>query len=106
MNDIITKVKTISWIIDTEFDDYLNTVVPMLLEYAEKYCNQEWRDDNGNPEDVPGPVIMFVAKATEYSIAQAGVKSETLGDYSISIADDIPASALAHLKQYRKVKFI
>jgi len=106
MNDIIAKVKTILWIVDTEFDDYLNTVVPMMLEYAEKYCNQEWRDDNGNPEDVPGPVIMFITKAAEYSILQAGVQSEKLGDYSISVTDDIPDSVLAHLKPYRKVKFV
>jgi len=86
MNDIIDRVKAILWIVDATYEGYLNEVVPNLLEQAEKYCNREWRNDDGEPEDVPGPVVMFIARAAEAMIAQEGMTSESLGDYSISLS--------------------
>ncbi len=92
MTDIVDRVKIILWIQSTAYDLYLNEVVPSLLEYAEGICQRTWRDDDNNPEGVPGPVVMFIARVAELHIANAGVTSESLGDFSINVTTDIPLS--------------
>lgn len=107
MNTVITRVKAVLWITDTTYDAYLNEVVPNLFEQAEQYCNREWRDDDGDPEDVPGGVIMFIARAAEAMIAQEGMVSESLGDYSISLSSGRMADLKGEfLRDYARVKFV
>jgi len=106
MNNIIVRVKTILWIVDDAYDNYLSEVVPILLRKAEKYCGQEWRDDDDAPEDVPGPVVMFIARAAEVLLQNEGVKSESLGDYSITLAQGhINTLKTQYLTDYRQMEF-
>lgn len=106
MNDLITRIKKLLWIVTEDYDTYLSEAVPIFLELAEDTCRTIWTDKDGEPKDVPGPVVLFIARAAEYNISQAGVSSESLGDYSISITTDFPSSITDLLKPYsRKVRF-
>ena len=106
---MIDKVKKILWIQDAQYDDYLNTIIPMLKDFAKEYCNNPFlvydEDTEEYVEEIPEPVILFLAKATEYNIFQSGVKSESVGDYSVSFETDYPESITKLLRPYRKVKF-
>jgi len=114
---MIDKVKKILWITDAQYDDYLNTIIPMLKEFAIKYCNNSFLVENpdydeDDPEseeyieEIPEPVILFIAKAAEYNISQSGINSESLGDYSVSFETDLPPSITKLLTPYRKVSFV
>ena len=108
---IITKVKKyLLFVTDTTYDDYLDVKVPASLEFAEKYCNQYFSTKNpdydvevpGSEEfilAIPGPVYEYIAKDIELSIN--GVKSESLGDHSITYNQSAEPAKL--LTQYRKV---
>lgn len=81
-------------------DEYIEEVIPDLIEYAEAYCNQTF-------EELPGPVKLFVAKAIEYNMNKAGLSSESVGgELSYSYDMDFPQSLMKLLKPYRKVRFV
>ena len=110
MSELVDRVKAILWIQDHQYDDYLNEVVPSLKEFAKEHCNNKFLvEDPENPdeyiEELPGPVVMFIARAVEYNINQAGLKSESLGDWSASYSQELPQSVIDLLKPYRKVRF-
>ena len=107
---IITKVKKyLLFITDTTYDDYLDVKVPASLEFTEKYCNQFFSTNNpdydvavsGSKEfilNIPNPIYEYIAKDVELNIN--GVKSESLGDHSITYNQS--AKPIKLLTQYRK----
>jgi len=108
---IIIKVKKyLLFITDTTYDDYLDVKVPASLEFAEKYCNQYFSTKNPDYDvEVPGseefilaiprPVYEYIAKDIELKLD--GVKSESLGDHSITYNQS--AEPIKLLTQYRKM---
>lgn len=100
----ITEVKNLIPIKqeNTKYDTYLNTIIPMLEEFAKTYCKQSFTDDTG-AEAFPGPVKIFVAKAAQYNMNPAGVNSRGAPGTSVSYEMDFPASIMRYLKAYRKV---
>ena len=106
MTTIVARVKAILWIQTADYDDYLNEVTPNLLEYAEGICLRTWRDDDGEPEDVPGPVVMFIARAAEFYLAHAGITSEQLEGFQINMNTDMPGSITKLLNPCKRVKFV
>ena len=107
---IITKVKKyLLFITDTTYDDYLDVKVPASLEFTEKYCNQFFSTKNPNYDvavsgseefilNIPNPIYEYIAKDVELNIN--GVKSESLGDHSITYNQS--AEPIKLLTQYRK----
>ena len=108
---IITKVKRyLFFITDTTYDSYLDVKVPAVLEFTEKYCNQFFSTKNpdydasvsGSEEfilNIPNPIYEYIAKDVELNIN--GVKSESLGDHSITYSQSVEPIKL--LTQYRKM---
>ena len=109
-SSIIIKVKKyLLFITDTAYDDYLDVKVPAVLEFTEKYCNRFFSTKNpdydvavsGSEEfimAIPNPVYEYIAKDVELNIN--GVKSESLGDHSITYNQS--AEPIKLLTQYRK----
>jgi len=107
---IIIKVKKyLMFISDTTYDDFLDVKVPAALGFAEKYCNQYFSAKNpdydvevpGSEEfilAIPNPVYEYIAKDIESNIN--GVKSESLGDHSITYNQTADHAKI--LTQYRK----
>ena len=108
---IIIKVKKyLMFISDTTYDDFLDVKVPAALGFAEKYCNQYFSAKNpdydvevpGSEEfilAIPNPVYDYIAQDIESKLES--VKSESLGDHSITYAQS--AEPIKLLTQYRKM---
>ena len=108
---IITKVKKyLMFITDATYDDYLDVKIPSALEFAEEYCNQFFSIKNPDYNAlvtgsekfimaIPGPVYEYMAKDIDLSIN--GVKSESLGDHSITYNQAADHAKI--LTQYRKM---
>jgi hypothetical protein len=105
---MIDDIKKLLFISTNEFDEYLGVIVPILLDHAKDYCNNTFKKYDEVLEeyvdDIPKPVTLFIAKMAEQNLTQSGLKSESLGDYSVSFDTDNPHLKL--LLPYRKVKFI
>lgn len=91
---------------DTTNDAYYTAQIPVLLEYANQYCKQEF-DDEDVYDDLPGGVKLFIAKAAEWNLNKAGIQAKSAGDLSVAYAvTDMPSAILAYLKPYRRVGFV
>jgi len=107
---IIIKVKKyLLFVTDLTYYSYFEVKVPAALEFAEKYCNQFFSTKNPNYDvavsgseefimAIPNPVYEYIAKDVELNIN--GVKSESLGDHSITYNQS--AEPIKLLTQYRK----
>jgi hypothetical protein len=87
--------------VDTTTSAYLTAIVPMLTDYAREYCNQAWTDDA-----LPGPVKIFIAQAAKWLMEDQGVTNKTLGDGAVSFANSLPATIVAMLRPYKRVRFV
>lgn len=76
-----------------------------LKEWVKDYCNNQFLDEDGN-EDIPAGVDLFLDRAVKHMEKDAGLKSESLGDHSISFDPaDLPDHLVDKLTPYRKVGF-
>ena len=100
----IDQVKKLLGIRNEKHDDYIEAMIPILMEYARGYCNATFFI--GNEEVIPGPVKLFVAKAIEFNMNPAGVSGRSMGGASYSYETDFPPSITRLLKPYRKVRFV
>ncbi|CDQ22574.1 phage head-tail connector protein [Halobacillus karajensis] len=101
---LVEKVKLRLGITDTKHDEFLQEVAPDQLDYAKAYTNNPFTNDEG-VEVIPGPVILFVAKACEFNMGQTGLRSRSMGEVSYSYEIDLPKGIIKLLKPYKRVKF-
>lgn len=85
-------------------DTFLDAIIPLIIEWVQDYCNQTFEDADEFLQ-LPGGVKIFIARACQFNAAQAGVKSESLGDYSVSYSTEYPESLTKLLRPYRKVSW-
>lgn len=84
-------------------NDYVETMLPLMIEAVKDYCNNPFKDDDGK-ENIKGGAKIAVAKWIEYNTIQAGIESRSQGvSYSYSI--DIPDSIKTLLRPYKRVRF-
>lgn len=99
------EIKSILGIKGTNDDDYLNVMVPILAEHASDYCNNSFLDGTTGLAYLPGGVRLFIAKACEHNMQQAGLKSRSMGSVSYSYDLDFPDSLHKYLRPYKRLKF-
>ena len=81
----------------------LHEIAPDHLEYAISYCNNTFTDADGI-ENIPGPVISFVADACEFDLNPVGLESRRMGEVTFNYETDYPKSMLRKIRQYRKLR--
>ena len=101
IDEHVDQVKRILGIKNNKHDDYIEEMVPILIEYAREYCNNPLITE----ETLPGPVRLFVAKAIQFNMNPAGLSSRSMGGASYSYDTDFPESILRQLRSYRRVRF-
>lgn len=69
-----------------------------LTEWVKDYCHNDFIDG------LPSGVVLFLEQALNFQKASSAVRSETLGDYSITFRDDYPESTLKLLRPYRRAR--
>ena len=100
---LVSKVKTRLQITTSKHDQYLSEIAPDWLEWVKEETNNSFMV-NGE-EKIPGPIIQFVAKASEFSMLKAGLKSRSMGSVSYSFDSELPEGIKKLYKPYKKVKF-
>lgn len=80
MIEIREEVKKILRDKSDDNNDYYDTVIPLLQAIAENRTGRKF-------DEIPGG-LLFVAKAAEYLKNDAAITKKTLGDLSISYAQD------------------
>ena len=89
-----------------------------LTDWVKDWCNNQFlilnpdydaEDEQSEEyiETLPGGVLLFLENAVGVFKTDTGIKSESLGDYSVSFKDDVLLElANQYLKPYKKVKFL
>jgi len=77
----VEEAKALLRIEDTSKDAYLSAILPLLIEYVQRHCNQSFENEEGQVE-LPGGVKIAVAKLAEHHMKEAGVQSESLARHS------------------------
>lgn len=82
-------------------DAYYKVMLPILLESVNEEYNQSFKPDN-----LPGAVKLFLAKATQFYANNTGLKSRKMGTVSYSYDfSNLPSSISGLLDRYRKAKY-
>lgn len=102
----VAEVKAILNQSGTQNDEYIRTMLPLLLEDVMVYTNNDFGGiQEGGKLRIPGGVKIYLAKALEHNLLKAGLKSRSMGSVSYSYDLEFPESLKKYLKPYRKVKF-
>lgn len=82
-------------------DEYYKVMLPILLDSVNEEYNQSFKPDN-----LPGAVKLFLAKATQFYAMNTGLKSRKMGTVSYSFDfSNLPTSITDLLNRYRKAKY-
>lgn len=103
----VAEIKAINGIefTDTKHDDYIKTMLPLLLESVMAYTNNNFNIQQDGTMRIPGGVKIYLAKAIERSMMKTGLKSRSMGSVSYSYDTAVPDELKNHLTPYKKVKF-
>lgn len=93
------QVKGLLGLSTSKHDMYIEEMIPILIEYAQEYCNNPFK------EQLPGPVKLFIARAIQFNMNPTGVSSRSMGGASYSYETNYPDSLMSMLRPYRKVRF-
>ena len=99
----VVRVKILLGLNSNKHDDYIEEMIPILVDYAKEYCNNSFTRDG--EECLPNPLALFVAKAIQFNMNPTGVSGRSMGGASYSYETDFPDSILRMLRPYRKVRF-
>lgn len=95
----IEEIKSILGIKNSKHDEYLNVMIPILLEHVTAFCNNNFADN------IPGGVRLFIAKACEHNMQNAGLKGRTMGTVSYSYELEFPSSLMSYIRPYKRLRF-
>lgn len=92
-------------LIDTSKNEYIQTMLPLLLESVMAYTNNNFNIQADGTLRIPGGVKIYLAKAIERNTMTTGLKSRSMGSVTYSYDNSVPDELKGFLKPYRKVKF-
>jgi Phage gp6-like head-tail connector protein len=102
----ITKLETVKAIkgyADTRNDERIKALIPLVEDWIKGYTGETFLDENDAPL-YPSGYERIAINLIEYDLKKAaGIKSESLGSYSVSFEEDYPPSLIKGLRQ--KVRF-
>ena len=99
----LQEVKDILQITTTKHDVYITTMLDLLIEYIQDYCNNSFLDENG-VLNIKGGAKIAIAKMIEFNMNKAGINSRSFGEVSYSYDTDFPPSILRLLEPYSRIR--
>lgn len=100
----LDRVKVILKINDTNSDDLITMLIPMVQDEFTTYCN--YIDDLGQPEQLPAVLELPAIKTISREITNPNnYTSESVGDVSVSYNITVPDDIKTMLNKVRKLKF-
>lgn len=100
----IEEIKMILGIKNTKHDEYLTIMIPILFDHVIAFCNNDFVSNTGLAE-VPGGVKLWIAKACEHNMQNAGLKGRSMGSVSYSYELEFPSSIMSYLRPYKRLRF-
>jgi hypothetical protein len=97
---MLTQVKMLLGIQDTEKDSLLNYLIDSCCDEATAFCNLPEFDDRLEPVVVKMVVFNYNRLGSE------GVATQSFSGVSESFTEGYPLEVLNHLRKFRKVVFI
>ena len=104
----------VAWVDETEYK--AGDIVIANDTHTYKSKTEHTADDNPPPDNetdweytedtLPGGVKLALNEMESYDGQGQSVKSESLGDYSVTHWDTLPSKVVSYLKPYRKVGFL
>lgn len=108
-------VKEILQMDETEHDNYINIMIPIVISIVENYCNDVFavrnvdgtlfKDQEGYLIFEAG-IILAIAKIIEFYMLESGISQNTVSRVTYTFSTELPKSIKDILNQYRKVRFI
>lgn len=97
-----TECKAILQISGSNYDTFINVMIPITEDYILKYTNLT--EDSASK--LPG-LKLAAAQFVNYQLSNpSNISSETIGNYSVTYQPSYPEYLVQTLKTYRQVKFI
>lgn len=116
MISLSTKdVKVILQIEESDYDEYIETMLPLTIDMVEDYCNDAFalRTDVGLLAKVDnayvireGGLIIPIAKIIQFYMHESGVTQESISRVMYSYSNELPKSVTQALNSYRRVKWV
>lgn len=98
-------IKKILGIKNTKHDEYLTVMVPILFDHVIAFCNNDFISKESGLVVVPGGIKLWIAKACEHNMQNAGLKGRTMGSVSYSYELEFPSSIMSYLRPYKRLRF-
>lgn len=108
----VKDVKEILQLESTQYDNYIEKMLPITLAFTEKYCNNNElviRDINGaylktNEGYMLSDMglIIVIAKIIEFYMSKAHITYESISRINFTYASDLPTPILTALASYSK----
>lgn len=99
-------VKKLLQIKTTKHDDYLDAIIPLIIEDVKAKCNNQFLDPVSGDESLPGGVKIYISKACQYNMQPSNLKSRSMGNVSYSFDLEFPTSITKLLSPYKRLKFV
>ena len=109
----VKDVKTLLNIQSTQFDDYIEKMLPIVLALTEKHCNNELVVRGTNGEFLKTNegymltdmgLMIIIAKIIEYYMIKSGVTYESITRVMYNYSTELPKNLQDALKPYSKSK--
>ena len=97
---LMDEVAMIGEIDLNKHSEYVNTMIPLLLEFAEDKCNNTF--DEFKP---PAGVKIFIAKSISHKLKDKGLKARSMGSVSYTYDTELPDKIVKSLSPYKRVSF-
>lgn len=78
--------------------DYLQIMIPILIEFAEEECNNTF-----DAEKPPAGVKLFISESLQYKLNSKGLASRGMGTVTYSYDTDLPEKIVMHLNKYKRL---
>ena len=97
---LMDEVAMIGEIDLNKHSDYVNTMIPILLEFAETKCNNTF--DEIKP---PAGIKIFIAESIKHKLNNKGLKARSMGSVTYTYDTELPDKIVKNLNPYKKVRF-
>lgn len=97
----LQEVKDLNQVTSSDFDSIITTMIPIVSDFIVKYCAITDLS-SGYPRGLKLPASQMIKHQID---KPTDVISETIGNYSITKAENYPRYILSQLNAFRKVKY-
>lgn len=102
----VAYFKVLAQIKNEKSDEYIKTMLPLLAEHVAEYVYDAIGEEVVAPiSDMKANYKVFIAKALQHNMTNAGVKGRSMGTVSYTYNIDFPKALYAQYLPRKRAKF-